>query len=62
VAMYDVSHLGLKCAQCGADIKELPFMPSQDRPVYCSQCARERKPRFGAGAGRRGGGYSRRGR
>lgn len=60
MAMYDVSHLGLKCAQCGADIKELPFMPSQDRPVYCSQCARERRLR--SGAGRRGGGGYRRGR
>jgi CxxC-x17-CxxC domain-containing protein len=58
--MYDVSHLGLKCAKCGAEIKELPFQPSQDRPVYCSQCARERKPRYGGDRGR--GGYSRRGR
>ncbi len=56
--MYDVSHLGLKCAKCGVDIKELPFEPTQDRPVYCTECARERRRRSGGGRG----GYSRRGR
>ena len=25
------------CAQCGKDT-EVPFKPSQDRPVYCSDC------------------------
>ena len=25
------------CAACGVDT-EVPFLPSQDRPVYCSQC------------------------
>jgi len=25
------------CAQCGANT-EVPFLPKQDRPVYCSQC------------------------
>ncbi len=25
------------CAACGANT-EVPFMPKQDRPVYCSQC------------------------
>ena len=25
------------CAQCGKDT-EVPFEPSQDRPVYCSDC------------------------
>ncbi|HAF71172.1 MAG: hypothetical protein XD60_0545 [Acetothermia bacterium 64_32] len=41
--MYDVSHLGLRCADCGADIKELPFEPKDDRPVYCRDCARRRR-------------------
>lgn len=42
--MFDVSSLGLKCAECGADIKELPFEPNQDRPVYCRDCNRNRRP------------------
>jgi len=25
------------CAACGVDT-EVPFLPSQDRPVYCNQC------------------------
>ena len=25
------------CAACGVQT-EVPFLPSQDRPVYCSQC------------------------
>ncbi len=28
------------CAQCGKDT-EVPFKPSQDRPVYCSDCFRQ---------------------
>ncbi len=43
-SMHDVSHLGLRCAECSADIKELPFEPKNDRPVYCSDCARKRRP------------------
>ncbi len=46
--MYDVSHLGLKCASCGVAITELPFQPSSDRPVYCRECARKRNPRGGS--------------
>ncbi|OIO52225.1 hypothetical protein COY93_04325 [Candidatus Uhrbacteria bacterium CG_4_10_14_0_8_um_filter_58_22] len=42
--MFDVSSLGLKCAECGNDIKELPFEPNQDRPVYCRDCNRNRRP------------------
>jgi len=42
--MYDVSHLNLTCADCGAEIKELPFEPKDDRPVYCRECARKRRP------------------
>jgi CxxC-x17-CxxC domain-containing protein len=41
--MYDVSSLNLKCATCGIEIKELPFQPSPDRPVYCGPCNRTRK-------------------
>ncbi|MEK7680491.1 MAG: CxxC-x17-CxxC domain-containing protein [Patescibacteria group bacterium] len=35
--MYDVD---LTCAKCGAHISQLPFQPSGDRPVYCSECNR----------------------
>jgi CxxC-x17-CxxC domain-containing protein len=27
-----------KCAGCGAEITELPFEPSPDRPIYCRDC------------------------
>jgi len=55
--MFDVRHLGLKCASCGAEIAELPFQPSGDRPVYCRECAREQRKSSG---GPRGGGGPRR--
>ncbi len=38
--MFNVSHLGLTCADCGTKIEELPFEPKTDRPVYCQKCAR----------------------
>jgi CxxC-x17-CxxC domain-containing protein len=41
--MYDVSSLGLKCAECETSIKELPFEPKQDRAVYCRECNRARQ-------------------
>lgn len=41
--MFDVRHLGLTCADCGAPIEELPFMPKTDRPVYCPKCARNHR-------------------
>ncbi|MDP2586155.1 MAG: hypothetical protein Q8P32_00060 [Candidatus Komeilibacteria bacterium] len=31
------------CSQCGAEIKELPFAPDGDRPIYCKDCHRQRK-------------------
>jgi len=55
--MVDVRHLNLKCADCGKAIEELPFEPSSDRPVYCSDCNRKRRPPRTGGAG--GGGGSR---
>jgi len=52
--MYDVSHMGLRCAECGSEIRELPFEPKDDRPVYCKDCARKRRPpRSGGGGGPR---------
>ena len=55
--MVDVRHLDLKCADCGKAIDELPFEPMSDRPVYCSDCNRKRRPpRSGGGMGGGGGG------
>lgn len=33
------------CASCGVDTK-VPFRPSGDRPVYCSDCFRKNSSRF----------------
>ena len=30
------------CAECGGEAK-LPFQPTSDRPVYCSECFAKRK-------------------
>jgi len=53
--MFDVD---LTCAKCGAHISQLPFQPSGDRPVYCSDCNRafrqERGPSAGASRGNAG--------
>jgi len=57
--MVDVRHLDLHCAECGKEIEELPFEPTSDRPVYCEECNRKRRPpRRGGphGGGARGGG------
>lgn len=32
------------CADCNQECK-VPFKPSGDRPVYCKECYRKRKPR-----------------
>lgn len=48
--MFDVD---LDCAKCSTHISQLPFQPSGDRPVYCSECNREfrnsRRPSSGGG-------------
>lgn len=46
--MYDVD---LTCAKCGAHISQLPFQPSGDRPVYCSDCNRAFRQSRGVGGG-----------
>lgn len=38
--MYQVD---IQCAECGTQINELPFEPSGDKPVYCSNCLRARR-------------------
>ena len=53
--MVDVRHLDLHCAECGKKLEELPFMPSSDRPVYCADCNKKRRPpRQGGRSGGRG--------
>lgn len=42
------------CAQCGKET-EVPFQPSGDRPVYCSDCFREHSPNRSSGGSSRGG-------
>ena len=43
------------CSSCGKEA-QVPFQPSGDKPVYCSECFQQR------GGASRGGGYSSRGR
>jgi len=31
------------CSECGTEIKELPFEPAQDRPIYCRDCWQKRR-------------------
>jgi CxxC-x17-CxxC domain-containing protein len=38
------------CAECGKDT-EVPFRPTGERPVYCSDCYRQQSPRGGSGGG-----------
>ena len=33
------------CAECKQEC-EVPFKPTQDRPVFCKECFAKRKPRF----------------
>jgi len=35
--------VNLTCGQCGAQITELPFQPSGDKPVYCRDCMQARR-------------------
>jgi len=37
-SMLDVSDMNIKCAECGKDIKELPFKPDPSRKIYCREC------------------------
>lgn len=43
--MYDAV-----CDNCGATT-QVPFLPRQDRPVYCSDCFSKVKPARGPGGG-----------
>ncbi|MCX7778676.1 MAG: hypothetical protein N2259_00265 [Patescibacteria group bacterium] len=43
--MTDVSAMNIKCCECGAEIKELPFNPDPDRidQLRCRDCMRKRR-------------------
>ena len=45
--MYPVT-----CSQCGK-ATEVPFKPTGDRPVYCSDCFKEHSPNRSSGGGYR---------
>lgn len=66
--MFDVTELNMKCAECGVDIKELPFQPTQKDDgtygrIYCQACNRNRRKDTGGGnRGGFGGGGQRRDR
>ncbi len=62
--LFDVSDLSLTCAECGTEIKELPFQPTKRDDgsygrIYCQECNRARRRNFGGG-GRGGFGGQRR--
>lgn len=38
--MFDVD---LSCAECNTAITQLPFEPTGDKPVYCTNCLRARR-------------------
>lgn len=47
-----------KCSDCGQDT-QVPFKPTEGRPVYCRDCFQKHRPprdSFGGGGGRGGGG------
>jgi len=46
--MFDVD---VNCNKCGAHVSQLPFQPSGDRPIYCSECNREHKQNKRNGGG-----------
>jgi CxxC-x17-CxxC domain-containing protein len=33
------------CSECNQEC-EVPFKPTQGKPVYCKECFQKRKPRF----------------
>lgn len=34
-----------KCSECGQEC-EVPFKPTEGKPVYCKECYAKRKPRY----------------
>ena len=47
-------NVDIACADCGTAITQLPFEPKGDKPVYCTDCLRQkRQSRGGMGNGPR---------
>lgn len=46
--MFDVD---LNCAECNSAITQLPFEPTGDKPVYCSNCLRNKRQARGGSSG-----------
>ena len=42
-SMQDVSDMKLKCADCGKEIKELPFRPEEGREIRCPDCFKKKR-------------------
>lgn len=62
--MFDISGLGIVCAECGTAIKELPFQPTKKEDdtygkLYCYDCNKNRKRSFGSDRRGFGGGRNR---
>jgi len=32
-----------KCSRCQGEIRELPFRPEENRPIYCRECYARKK-------------------
>ncbi len=46
--MHDITSLGIKCAECGATIEQLPFEPTKRDDgtfgnLYCYECNKKRR-------------------
>lgn len=35
------------CSECGGKITELPFEPSNDRPIFCRECHSKKRAQRG---------------
>jgi len=35
----------VKCSECGKEC-EVPFKPTEGRPVFCKECYAKKRPRF----------------
>lgn len=46
--MFDVN---LNCAECNSPITQLPFEPTGDKPVYCTNCLRAKRQARGGSTG-----------
>lgn len=62
--MFDISSLGITCAECGAAITQLPFEPTKKEDgtfgkLFCYECNKKRMRDRGPRRGGFGGGNNR---